>query len=134
MRVDNMSSPHNWKKHQQQLQTQLSEKLKQNSGIFIAFLKSTWNFAYSEKKDHFDRLNISEFFHSEKCSYLNAKKQLFQNTLWQWTCSRVPNTAQICMAVLLSHFSIDPWQIDFKNMSLNQMENLQTVSRHVDGR
>ena len=96
-----MFFPHNWHKHQQRLQTELSKNLKNNSAIFIAFLKSTWNFAYREKKDQLDSLNISEFFHYEKCSYLYAKKQIFQNTFHDWTCSRFPNTAKISMAALL---------------------------------
>ena len=47
---DNMHSPHNWEKFRQRLQRQLSQKRKLISGIFVAFLKSTWNFVYFEKK------------------------------------------------------------------------------------
>ena len=57
---------------------------------------------FGKEKDQFDSLDISEFIDSEKCSYSSPKNQLFQNTLEQWTCSRVPNTAQISMAALLS--------------------------------
>ena len=39
---------------------------------------------------------------TEKRSYLNAKKQLFQNNIQQWAHSRVQNTAQIGMGALLS--------------------------------
>ena len=54
-----------------------------------------------EKYHELHNFNISEAIDPEKCSYFNAKKQLFQNTLREWTCSRVPNTAQILMAALL---------------------------------
>ena len=99
--ADNMYSLQNWKKLPQQIQTQLSEKRKIISGIFIAFLKSTWNFLCLDKKDQLDKLNFSEVIDSQKCCYLYAKKQLFQNTFRQWMCLRVMNTAQICMAALL---------------------------------
>ena len=78
-----MYSPHNGEKFLQGLETQSSEKEKVISGIFIPFLKSTRNLACLEKKDHFHNLNISEVIHSVKCSYLNAKEQMFQNSLPQ---------------------------------------------------
>ena len=97
----NRHSPHNWEKFQQRLQTQFSEERKLISTIFIAFLKSSWNFVYLEKKDQFRNLSISEDIDSEKCSYFNAKKQMFQKTFWESTSSRIPNNAQICMAAVL---------------------------------
>ena len=100
--ADNVYSAHNLKKFHQRIQTQLSEKWKTISRIFIPFSKSAANSSYLQKKDHLDSLNISQVIDSEKCSYLNAKKQLFQNIPPQWTCSRVPNTAQVCMTALLS--------------------------------
>ena len=78
---DDMNSPHNWEKFPQRIQTQLSEKGKTISGIFIAFLKSTENFLYLEEKDHLHSLNIFKVLDSKKCSYLNAKTQLFDNNL-----------------------------------------------------
>ena len=100
--ADKMYFPHHWKKFSQRLQTQLSEKQKIISWIFIPFLKFPWNFLCLEKKDQLDSLNISEVIDSEKCYYSSPKKQLFQNTLREWTCSWVPDTAQISMAALLS--------------------------------
>ena len=38
-----------------------------------------------------------------------------------------PNTAQISIAALFSYFPINPRQIDLKNMSLNQVQNLRTA-------
>ena len=70
----------------------ISQKGETISGTFGTFFKSVWNFAYLEKKDQLHILNISEVIDSKKRSYLNAKKQLFQNNLQQWTHSRVPNT------------------------------------------
>ena len=59
-------------------------------------------FAHLEKKDQVDISNIWEVIDSEKCAYFNAKKLFFQNTSWELTCSRVPNTAQISTASFLS--------------------------------
>ena len=75
--ADNRYSPHNWEKFLQRLQTQFSEKGNEISSVFIAFLKSSENFLYLEKKYQFCNLSISEDIDSEKCSYFNAKKQLF---------------------------------------------------------
>ena len=96
MTADNMYSPHNWEKFQERLQTQLSGKGKIMSAIFIAFLKSTSNFVHLWKKIS----SIAQIFPK----FLTPKnvlpwmpKSLFQKTLRKWKCSRVPNTAQICM-------------------------------------
>ena len=124
----NMYSPHNWEKFAQQFQTYLSEKPKIVSAIFITYLKSTRKFFHLEKNYRLHSINISEVLHSEKYSYLNAKKQLFQNTLQEWTCSRVPNTAQMFIGALFSYFFINTTQIELENMSLNQTENLRSVS------
>ena len=125
--ADNMYSPHDWEKLPQRLQTYLSEKRKIISAIFTAYLKSTRKFVYFEKNDQLDSLNISEVIYSKKCFYFNAKKQLFQNTLRRWTCSLVPNTAQVLMAAFLSYFCIYWRQIELENMSLIQIKNLRTV-------
>ena len=100
--ADNMYSPHNWKKFPQEFKRNFLKIEKQ----LLQFLLRIWNLhpilCIFKKNDHLDSLNISEVIDSEKCSYLNAKKQLFQNTFRQWTCSRVPDTVQICMARPLS--------------------------------
>ena len=87
---------------------------------------------FGKKKDWLDSLNISEVLDSEKFSYLNVKKQLLHNNLREWAHSRVPNTAQIYMAALLSYFSINPRQIESENMPVNEIENLRTFCKHVD--
>ena len=110
----------------------ISEKIK-ISKIFNPFSKPTWYFLFLEKKkDWLDSLNISEVLDSEKFSYLNVKKQLLHNNLRQWAHSRVPNTAQIYMAALLSYFSINPRQIESENMPVNEIENLRTFCKQVD--
>ena len=55
-----MCSTHNREKFPQPVQTQLSQKSKNISQSFIAFLKSTCNCAYLEKKNQFDGSNILE--------------------------------------------------------------------------
>ena len=108
----NMYFAHSWEKIPQEVPKQLSLKLKIISGIFVTFSKSPWNFPHLEKKDRLDRLNSWEFIDSEKRAYLNGKKLMFQNTLPQSTCSRVPHTAKICAASVLSEISITLRQVE----------------------
>ena len=60
---------------------QTSLKLKICSGFFIAFLKSTLNFEYLEKKDQSQSLSITEIINCETGSYLNVQKPIFHATL-----------------------------------------------------
>ena len=64
----------------QQVQTPLSLKQKTFSAFFIAFLKSTWNGEYFQKKGESFSLNISEIIDSKKGGYLSAWKALLQNS------------------------------------------------------
>ena len=64
----------------QQVQTPLSLKQKTFSGFFIAFLKSTWNGAYFQKKGESSSLSISEIIDSKRSGYLSAWKAILQNT------------------------------------------------------
>ena len=61
-------------------------KLKSCSRFFIAFLKSTLNFEYLEKKDQSQSLSITEIINCEKGSYLNVQKAVFHVTLRKPTC------------------------------------------------
>ena len=76
-----MYSPHNREKLPQGIQVELSEKEKIISRNLLAFLKSTPNFMYLEKKEPKYSLNISHTVDAKKYFYFNAKKQLFQNNL-----------------------------------------------------
>ena len=80
--TDNMYSLHNWEKFSERLQTQLSGKWKIISAVFIAFIKSFWNFVYFEKKDQLHILNHSQVIDSEKCSYLNLTSNCFRTPFW----------------------------------------------------
>ena len=66
---------------QQQFQTQLSQKQKNFSGFFIAFLKCAWNLEDFQKKDEYARRIISEIIDAERRGYLNVWKVLLQNTI-----------------------------------------------------
>ena len=99
--VDHMYNCQIWEKFPRQVEAQLSSKPITFFKIFIAFLKSTWNFAHFEKRVQLHSFNISEVVDSEECDYLNARKLLFQNALWKSTCWGVPNTAEISTAALL---------------------------------
>ena len=61
-------------------------KLKTFSGFFIAFLKSTLNLKYFERKDHSHSLSITEIINFETGSYLNVQKAIFHAPLRQTTC------------------------------------------------
>ena len=56
----------------EQFQTQLSQKQKTFSGLFIAFLKYAWNLEHFEKKDEYPSLIISEIIDAERRGYLNV--------------------------------------------------------------
>ena len=84
-------------------------------------------FCEFSKKDHLYSLNTSELIVSKECGYLNALKLLFQNTLREWTCSRVLNTAEMTMGLLLSYISINPRHRKSENISLRQIWNRRTV-------
>ena len=75
--ADHMYSCHRWEKLQQQIQTLLSHKWRTFSGIFVAFLECTQNFAHFFKKDQLHSLNNLEVINPEKCGYFNARKLLF---------------------------------------------------------
>ena len=53
---------------------------------FYAFLKSTLNLEYFEKRDQSQRLTITEIINCETGSYLNVQKAIFHRTLWKTTC------------------------------------------------
>ena len=61
-------------------------KLKTCSQFFIAFLKSTLNLKYVERKDQSHSLSITEIINCETGSYLNVQKAIFHATPRQKTC------------------------------------------------
>ena len=65
---------------------QTSLKLKTCSRFFIAFLKSTLNLEYFEKKNQSHSLSITEIINCEKGGYLNVQKAMFHLTLQKITC------------------------------------------------
>ena len=65
---------------------QTSMKLKTCSLLFIAFLKSTLNLEYFQKKDQSYSLSINEIINCETGSYLNVQKVIVHATLQQITC------------------------------------------------
>ena len=65
---------------------QTSLKLKTCSRFFIAFVKSTLNLEYFEKKYQSHSLSITEITNCETGSYLKIQKAMFLATLWHITC------------------------------------------------
>ena len=65
---------------------QISLKLKICSRFFIAFLKSTLNLEYFEKKDQSQSLSITEIINCKTGSYLNVQKAIFHAMLRKTTC------------------------------------------------
>ena len=64
----------------------ISRKLKTFSGFFIAFLKSTLNMEYLERKDQSHSLSITEIINCETGSYLNIQKAIFHAMFPQKIC------------------------------------------------
>ena len=56
----------------EQFQTPLSQKQKNFSEFFIAFLKYAWNLEHFQKKDEYSSLIISEIIDAERRGYLNV--------------------------------------------------------------
>ena len=84
--ADYKYSRQNLEKFWQQVPMQTSLKLKNCSRFFIAFLKSTLNFEYFERKDQSKSLSITEIINCETGSYLNVQKAIFHSTLPKITC------------------------------------------------
>ena len=68
---DEVYLPQNRENVLQQIQMQLSQKPKIFSQFFIAFLKSTSNSVYFEKKNESQSLCVSEITDSKRGPYLN---------------------------------------------------------------
>ena len=66
---------------QQQFQTPLSQKQKNFSGFFTAFLKCAWNLEHFQKKYEYPSLMIPEIIYAERRGYLNVWKVLLQNNI-----------------------------------------------------
>ena len=56
----------------QQLQIPLSQNAKASSPFVIVFLKSSWNLEYSQKKEEYPSLIITEIIASERDVYLSV--------------------------------------------------------------
>ena len=79
--ADYKYSRRNRENYSQQVPMQTSLKLKTCSGIFIAFLKSTFNLEYFGKKDQSHSLSIIEIINCETGTHLNDKKAIVSATL-----------------------------------------------------
>ena len=79
--ADDKYSGSNMQNLPQQFQTQLSQKQKNFSGFFIAFLKYAWNLEDFQKKDEYARIIISEIIDAERRGYLNVWKVLLHNNI-----------------------------------------------------
>ena len=65
---------------------QISRKLKPFSDFSIAFLKSTLNLEYFQRKDQSQILSITEIINCETGSYLNVEKAIIHATFLQTIC------------------------------------------------
>ena len=74
------NSRRNMQTFTQPVQMPLSLKQKPFSGLFIAFLKSTWNGEHFQTKGESSSLSISEIIDSKRGGYLSAWKALLQNS------------------------------------------------------
>ena len=67
----------------QQVQTQISQERKTFYRFFIAFLKSTLNLEYFERKEQSHSLSITEIINSETSRQLKVLKAIFHVALRQ---------------------------------------------------
>ena len=79
--ADYKYSRQNWENLWQKVPREISRQVKTFSGFLVAFLKSTLNFQYFEKKDQSHSLSITEIINCETGSYLNVQKAIFHATL-----------------------------------------------------
>ena len=70
--ADDKYSGSNMQNLPQQFQTPLSQKEKNFSGFFIAFLKCALNLEHFQKNDEYPSLIISEIIDAETRGYLNV--------------------------------------------------------------
>ena len=95
--ADYQQSRWNRKNLWQKVPRQISRELNTFSEFFIAFLKSTLNLEYFQKKDQSQTLSITEIVNCEAGSYLSVQNPIFHATLRKTTSYQLPNTAQISM-------------------------------------
>ena len=69
--ADDKYSGRNMQNLLQKFQTPISQKQKNFSGFFIAFLECAWNLEHYQKKDDYHSLIISEIINAERRRYLN---------------------------------------------------------------
>ena len=70
--ADDKYSGSNMQNLRQQFQTPASQKQKNFSWFFIAFLKCAWNLEHFQKKDKYPSVIISEIIDAERRGYLNV--------------------------------------------------------------
>ena len=64
--ADRMYSPHRWEKLPQHVETQLSQKQRTFSIVFVAYLECTQNFLHFSKTDLLHSLNMSKVLATDK--------------------------------------------------------------------
>ena len=100
--------------------------------FFLPFLKSSLNFEHFQKKDDSPSVGISEIGDSEKHGYINVWKVPFQGILRKRTWKTRQNIVEILMAGSLPYLFVTVKAIDLQKVSLSDMQNLKTVSKHTE--
>ena len=118
----------------QAIQTLLSQKQKTFSEFFSSFLKSTLNLEHSRKKDDPHSRCISQITVSEKGDSINVCKILFKRPLPEKTWQKGPKTVEICITLPLPYLFIPVNIIQLEKVYVSVMQNLKTVSFHIDRR
>ena len=103
-----------------------------NQKYYLKWFFHFWNlrgiFSHFEKEDQLHSLNTLEVIDSKKYGYLKGRKASVPEHLQESTCSRFPNTDEICTAKLWSYSSINLKQIELGNIFLIHIWNLRIVS------
>ena len=110
---------------QQQLQTALSQKQKNFSGIFIAFIKSTLNLEHFDKKSESHSFSISQIIDSEGGGYLNVQNAFFRTPFGN---QRVHEFQTLSKSARHHLYLIFPWiwdKLSWKKCRLVRFEILE---------
>ena len=112
----------------QPIQILLSQKQKNFSQFFFAFLKSKLNFEHSRKKDDPHSRCISQITISEKGDQINVCKIPFKSSLPRKTWQKGQKTVEICTTLPLPYLLITMDIIQLEKIYLSALKTLNTVS------
>ena len=122
-----MNSRHNRVEFLQQLQTPLSQKPNIFLEIFLAFPKSTENFAHLEKKNSLHSSNVLEVILSEECGSLMPETFRFITLFSNLHLDGFQTLANSASTYFYPNFSLIQDKSELETVSLSHIRDLKTV-------